>query len=121
MDIDVKATAHPSLQAPQICFRGRQVLLLREKERYIDWNALEGRFFDGICSDRRTRNLDEEIRPFGLLMKLPGCDDRSLDVVGQEGGHFQGHEAIKTTGLPVHRREQVGSSDQIVQGEFKEE
>jgi hypothetical protein len=58
------------LDAAQVGFSRRNILLSRKQKRDVDWNASEDRCLDGGQSFRSAWNLDEEVRFARALVEI---------------------------------------------------
>ena len=84
--LEPKACLPSALEAPEVCFSRGEVLLGREQEGHVHRHPVEHCLLDRHEPSRSARNLDEQIGPIGLGMKLPSGGNCRLGIVSQCGG-----------------------------------
>ncbi len=109
----VQPSRDPPLDAAQVRFGRRDVLLAGEQQCDVDRHAGKDRLLDGRQSFRGTGNLDEEIGLAGTLVEVDRGRQGALRIVRQERRHFERHPAVHAIGPGKDRLEQVGGTGQI--------
>ena len=117
----MQSSGHPALNAAHVGLRRCQVVLPREQQRDVYWNALENAFFDRNYAGRSARNLDVQIGLGSATVQQRGGPDCALRVTGQQRGDFQGHPAVDTVACGVDRPEQVCGLRKILERELEEQ
>ncbi len=82
------------LKPTHVRARRCQIVLSREKKRYVDGSTSRGRLLNSQISFLCPWDLDEEIWAIRFLVQCSRRSDRSLSVVSEKRRHFEGNKAV---------------------------
>ena len=116
-----KSRRDATLDAAQIRFRRREILLARKQQRHVDRHAGEDRLLDRGQAFLRSRDLDEKVAPPGPRMELARRGERGLRVVREERRDFERYPAVDAVRALEDRQEQVGRLPEVLLRQREEE